>query len=123
MSMNNQQLKQINIAVDFSRAPAGRYRADGPFNATTFRDDILLPEIRTAILEHRKVAVVLDGVLGYSSSFLEEVFGGLARTTNLSDKNLMEDLVIIANSRAYETAKRTAELNLKTALNIRQKSQ
>lgn len=120
--MSDANLKKISIAADFSRAPAGRYREDGPYNATKFRDDILVPEIRTAILHDGKVAVILDGVLGYSSSFLEEVFGGLARTTDFSDKILTEDLLIIANSRAYETAKRTAELNLKNAMNVRHKS-
>jgi STAS-like domain of unknown function (DUF4325) len=120
--MSDANLKQISIASDFSRAPAGRYREDGPYNATKFRDDMLVPEIRTAIREDRKVAVILDGVLGYSSSFLEEVFGGLARTTDFSDKVLTEDLLIIANSRAYETAKRTAEFNLRVAMNVRHKS-
>ena len=33
----------ISIAEDFSAYPAGRYPADGEYNATTFRKEVLIP--------------------------------------------------------------------------------
>lgn len=67
----------INIAKDFSRTPGVRYEWQGPFSGATFRDKILHP-----MMEHNPdavIQVVLDGTAGYSTSFLEEAFGGLAR--------------------------------------------
>lgn len=66
---------QLNLATQFSRFPAGRYKSDGPYSGEAFRDDFLIPYLR----EHKKVVVELDGALGYGSSFLEEAFGGLVR--------------------------------------------
>ena len=36
---------RISVAQDFSRFPAGRYPEDGSFNGTTFRKDVLVPEL------------------------------------------------------------------------------
>ena len=65
----------INVAADFTRFPAGRYRDDGPYSGERFREDLLIP----ALLSGAVVRVVLDGTMGFGSSFLEEAFGGLAR--------------------------------------------
>jgi hypothetical protein len=65
----------IDIASAFTRFPAGRFKTDGPFSGERFRDDILVP----ALAEHGHVVLRLDGTMGYGSSFLEEVFGGLVR--------------------------------------------
>lgn len=67
--------KIINIAHNFSRFPAGRYKSDGPFSGELFRDDFLVPVLKSGT----PVSLELDGVRGYGSSFLEEVFGGLVR--------------------------------------------
>jgi len=68
-------MKVINIARDFTRFPAGRYKADGEFSGEVFRERFLEP-----VLDHGDRAVIeLDGALGYGSSFLEEAFGGLIR--------------------------------------------
>lgn len=65
----------INIAKEFSRYPAGRYFSDGPFSGEAFREVKLIP----ALNKGEKVRIILDGALGYGSSFLEEAFGGLVR--------------------------------------------
>lgn len=65
----------IDIAHDFSRFPGGRYRSDGPNSGERFRDDILEPALRSG----DAITLVLDGVRGLPSSFLEEAFGGLVR--------------------------------------------
>lgn len=68
-------LKKINVANDFSRYPAGRYKTDGPFSGERFRDEFLRPVLDA----NDKATIELDGVRGYGSSFLEEAFGGLVR--------------------------------------------
>jgi hypothetical protein len=67
--------KTILLATDFSPCPAGRYVEDGPFSGAAFRDQHLLPAIKT----HDKVIVDMDGAELAGSSFLEEAFGGLIR--------------------------------------------
>jgi len=69
--------KIISVGEDFSRFPAGRVKNDGDFSAEVFRDDILIPALKDDSIS--KITLKLDGVLGYSSSFLEETFGGLVR--------------------------------------------
>lgn len=65
----------INIARDFSRAPAGRYISDGPNSGQRFREQMLIPALNRSDV----LLLELDGTRGYGSSFLEEAFGGLVR--------------------------------------------
>lgn len=87
------ETKFINIAVDFSKYPAGRFVDDGDYNGTTFREKHLIP----ALENNPKVCVVFDGVAGFGSSFLEEAFGGLVHTENLS-KNFLDKHMEITTS-------------------------
>lgn len=76
--------QRINVAEDFSRYPAGRYKTDGPFSGERFRDEFLVP-----ILEKEdRARIELDGTRGYGSSFLEEAFGGLVRKNYPPDRVL-----------------------------------
>jgi hypothetical protein len=68
-------MKTIKIATDYSDTPLGRYPADGDYNGTRFREEFLRP----ALEKEELVAVVIDGVEGYGSSFLDEALGGLVR--------------------------------------------
>jgi hypothetical protein len=101
--------KQISIADDFSRYPAGRTRRDGAFSAEKFRDDILVPALHTAHENGGTVTVVLDGVYGYSSSFLEETFGGLVRLRLFDPAWLRKCLIIQARDPIYATIKIDAQ--------------
>lgn len=65
----------VDLAKDFSRAPAGRFISDGPNSGERFRSEYLEPNLKM----HEKVVVLLDGTRGLGSSFLEEAFGGLRR--------------------------------------------
>lgn len=65
----------INVAKDFSRAPAGRFISDGPNSGERFREQFLVP----ALNSESAVVLEMDGTRGYGSSFLEEAFGGLIR--------------------------------------------
>ena len=89
---------KINIAKEYSVAPGGRYKKDGRFSGEEFRSSILGPKLKTAIENHTNLEIDLDGTYGYSSSFLDEVFGGLIRDLGFSTAELNTHLVISASS-------------------------
>ena len=101
--------KLISIAKDFSRYPAGRSRRDGPFHAERFRDDMLVPALQGAAQQGDSVVVLLDGVYGYSSSFLEETFGGLVRRRLFDPAWLRRSLVIRTEDPIYASYRTDAE--------------
>ena len=84
--------KIISVAEDFSRFPAGRFRSDGPHSGQAFKDELLLP----ALQRTGAVRVLLDGTMGYGSSFLEEAFGGLVRENGYLPGELEDRLTIEA---------------------------
>lgn len=61
--------------TDFTKYPGPRYVALGPNSGEEFRENFLIK----ALEKDSEVKVNLDGVLGYGSSFLEEIFGGIVR--------------------------------------------
>jgi hypothetical protein len=65
--------KNISFVKDFTDAPGGRYRHEGPFSGEQFRNDLLEPALR----EFDQVILNLNGAIGYPSSFIDEAFGGL----------------------------------------------
>lgn len=80
----------IYVAKDFSKMPCVRSRSDGKKSGEEFRDDILLPALRS----NDQVIVDLNGVLTLGSSFLEETFGGLVRKGYYTAKELKSKLTI-----------------------------
>ena len=68
-------MKVINIAEEFSKIPGGRIPEDGPNSGQEFRIKFLIPNLEA----NEDIIIKLDGTRGYSSCFLEEVFGGLVR--------------------------------------------
>lgn len=85
-------LHEIHLARDFSKFPAGRFRSDGPHSGERFREELLVPALRG----NMQVTVSLDGTMGYSSSFLEEAFGGLILKSGFLVKNLHKQLVVFS---------------------------
>lgn len=76
-------MDSITVKVkDFSKTPGSRYRDEGKkaHSGQEFREDILSPKFKEALDKKVKIFVDLDGTIGYGTSWLEEVFGGLART-------------------------------------------
>ena len=108
--------KRLSIAEDFSRYPAGRTRRDGPNSGERFRDDFLVPAFSAALRDGTKLIVSLDGVYGYSSSFLEETFGGLVRLRRFPPEVIERNLLIEATSPIYASAKIDAEKYLSDEL-------
>lgn len=84
--------RTIDIANEFSKVPAGRFLADGPFSGEAFREAHLRPALQAS----GEVVVLLDGGKGYGSSFLEEAFGGLARRGYFSYDELRLKLRLIS---------------------------
>ena len=84
----------INIAKDFTRYPGPRHIEDGPKSGEEFRETILAPRVANAVRTGDKIVVVLDGARGYTSSFLEEAFGGLVRLRGYTQDQLERVLVI-----------------------------
>ena len=91
----------ISIGKDFSEYPAGRTRRDGENSAQRFREDVLVPALRKAIAGGGRVVVKLDGVFAYSSSFLEEAFGGLARNHGFTSQQLRGSLLVTTDDPLY----------------------
>lgn len=76
-------MDSLKIKVsDFSKTPGSRYRDEGKkaHSGQEFREDILEPKFKEALEKKLKLLVDLDGTIGYGTSWLEEVFGGLSRT-------------------------------------------
>jgi STAS-like domain of unknown function (DUF4325) len=109
----------ISIATDYSTSPAGRTPADGPFNGQRFRDSILAPALREAINQNAVLVVDLDGAFSYSSSFLEEAFGGLVRTGLFSAAEITAHLELRSNDPIYASFVKDAQAYLRDALKAR----
>jgi hypothetical protein len=97
--MSASQPKSINVAKDYSRFPAGRYRTDGPFSGERFREDILEPALHQADV----IEIELDGVSGFGSSFLDEAFGGLVRAHVVSSNDAARRIKLHATDESLVT--------------------
>lgn len=106
----NGTMKTINIADDFSRFPAGRFREDGDASGAAFRD-----LLEAALQNAEKVEVVFDGVAGFGSSFLEEAFGGLVRVCHLDKAFLDEHLRLQTHDPALDDFVRLAKRYIEDA--------
>lgn len=102
----------INVAKDFSQYPGGRFLSDGEFSGQRFREEFLEPALRG----NDCVIVQLDGTLGYGSSFLEEAFGGLVRTSGFRSDQLSETLKLDTSN---ETLRFTIEDYIRDAHSVK----
>lgn len=94
-------MKTINIGKDFSDHPIGRYRTDGEASGEAFRDDVLVPALRS-LNSNEKIKIILDdGVEGYGSSFLVEAFAGVVRNNITSGIDLKSKLIFYYNDQDF----------------------
>ena len=95
----------LDVALDFYPYPGGRYRGQGKCSGEEFREDYLIPAIQGA--EYKgisKLSLHLDGpTYGYPTTWLEEVFGGLARHDSENGTAYVEKLSLVSED---ETLKR-----------------
>jgi hypothetical protein len=85
----------LNVAREFSVTPGGRYRRISQFSGEEFRETLLEPALRG----NEAVEVELDGVLGYGSSFLEEVFGGIVRVMHWTSRQVFDRHIRVTTTR------------------------
>lgn len=85
----------VSVAREFTVTPGGRYRRISEFSGEEFREKLLEPAVRSGQL----LVVDLDGVVGYGSSFLEEVFGGIVRSMGWRSRADFDQHVRIRTSR------------------------
>jgi len=100
---------------DYAAAPGGRYRKDGPYSGEEFRDDILVPRLLDAVTRNEQVVVELDGVSGYGSSFLEEVFGGLVRRGVIAQQDVARLLQVLAKEHLFKPQQMLVERYMRRA--------
>jgi STAS-like domain of unknown function (DUF4325) len=86
--------KIINIARDFTRYPGPRHVEDGPKSGEEFREAVLVPKLAEVERSGDKLVVTLDGATGYTSSFLDEAFGGLVRVKGYTSERLAKLLEV-----------------------------
>ena len=92
----------IKIFVkDFSITPGSRYRDEGKkaHSGEEFREDFLEPQFIEIQDTNKKLLVILDGTIGYGTSWLEEVFGGLAR--KYGSHLVLEKIEFISEEETY----------------------
>ena len=83
--------REINVAIDFTATPIGRYRRQGRFSGEAFRQDLLVP----ALAENDMVTVRMDGTSGLSTGFLDEAFAGLIRERVLTPMEFDTRLLLV----------------------------
>lgn len=83
-------MASVNVARDFTRFPAGRYKKNGKTSGEAFRERFLEEPLRRG----EDVQVELDGTIGYGSSFLEEAFGGVVRKLGLPSQQIRQHLTV-----------------------------
>ena len=84
---------------DFSKTPGSRYKDEGDFSGQEFREEVLEPIFSEIINSNDILIVNLDGTIGYGTSWLEEVFGGLAR--KYGNKLVLNKIKLITNEEPY----------------------
>lgn len=83
-------MKLIKISKDYSDTPLGRYPTDGEFSGQRFREEFLVPALKS----DDRTTVDIDDTEGYGSSFLDEAFGGLVREGHFTPDTLRDKLHI-----------------------------
>ncbi len=91
----------IKIAKEFTTVPGPRYIHEGKWSGEEFRTQKFYQLISGAIQANQSIVVDLDGTLGYGTSFLEEIFGGLIRIHHINYDDLVSRLEIVSNEEPY----------------------
>lgn len=85
---------KINIAKEFSPIPAGRWPSEGPYSGQRFREEFLVPALKSALAKggDERVEVDLDGIVMFSAAFLGEAFGALDSVPEMSKEDAVKIL-------------------------------
>lgn len=85
----------LNIKEDFTSTPGARIISDGKFSGQAFYETKLKESFEKAISQKVKLKVILDGVEGYMSSFLNESFSLLGN--EFGADLVWRNIIIISN--------------------------
>ena len=85
----------INIATDFFYFLGARIYSDGPFSGQEFYEKLLKDKFELAIKDGVKLKIILDGVEGYTSSFINEAFSLLGN--EFKPEIVWNNLIIVSN--------------------------
>lgn len=88
----------VNVR-DFSKTPGTRHVDEGLFSGEDFRQKVLDDQFNKALKRHVKLVVNLDRTIGYGTSWLEEVFGGLVR--DFDKEKVEQTLEFISEEEPY----------------------
>ena len=95
-------MNKINIGVDFSPDPSGRFCTDGDSSGEKFRENSLKPAIND-LQEGASIEIILDdGVEGYGSSFLVEGFAGMVKHGYISSDELLKKMKFSYDDEDFE---------------------
>jgi len=91
---------QLLLSVkDFTITPGPRDKDEGSFSGIEFRENFMISKFENALNNNLKLYVNLDGTIGYGTSWLEEVFGGLARDYGVD--NVLKTIKLITEEEPY----------------------
>lgn len=85
---------EINIALHFTKTPGARNYDDGKKSGEEFFHQVLQPKYLQATKEGTKLKIVIDGIEGFPSSFINEAFGLLGNT--YPPEEVWNNLIIVS---------------------------
>lgn len=96
----------LNIGEKFSQTPSGRFYTDmTESSGEQFREEVLLPLLKS-INNNQKLDIILDDeVEGYGSSFLVEGFAGIIKYGYMTKEELINKINLIYSDSDFELFK------------------
>ncbi len=95
-------MKIIDIGIDFSTTPIGRYYKDKGDNGEKFREEMFWPALR-GLDDGEKLQLLIDNeVEGYGSSFLVEGIAGVVKYGYMTKERLLSSIVIEYSNKDFK---------------------
>ena len=89
----------FKIATDYTRTPGPRYEKEGPYSAEVLIRTKLDSLFNEAVKDDKILTIDLDDTAGYATSFLEGIFGELAR--RYTKKKVLKFIEIVAEKKPW----------------------
>jgi len=93
--------KTVKIRDDYNWSTGSRLIIEGPHSGEDFRIKFFYPMIIDAIASNETLTIDFDGGIGYGTSWLEEVFGGVIRKDRVDAQDVRKHLRLIATQQPY----------------------
>lgn len=95
ITMNNNELNDsyLNVGIEFSSLPSGRFYSDKTGSSgEQFREELLREKLKNLKSGHKLKVILDDNVEGYGSSFLVEAFAGMVKYGYMKKDELLSKL-------------------------------